>query len=435
MLLRLLLAAGRLQQPEAGAAPQRLAAICDWRCMGAASGGVLRLAPAAAHRVIGGMWSSLHSVVVTGRLSRHRLLNSSEPSKRKLALFMASEGRASSSSTAVVRQDRRFIPHWANLVHKAAQVVVWVRATRHLRDLRRTPECSADFAKLFAGAAGIPAEQLTSKLRMVSIELLRRSMARLDFVSMVLWRKVWAKMVAETLGDTHIYLFTDASPQWKGLEFFASSYDVFSGGAFARRLFPMVSLDKSFMDAIGKTLAFLWQAWLLAGPGMESLMVLCSRVRAITTDQGVERFIVDFPGRLDEFFALVDPDYVCPAVAHEFLFPRALAMPGWLHMWDLVIRRGLCGARFFPEWVRGLKAIVGTLRRSTDLEAIGKYFRRKGAKGAADPLKSAKLPSFAEWRWGTLERCCAQLSGFIDTLRANFDPKALTEGRDSTTLT
>lgn len=51
---------------------------------------------------------------------------------------------------------------------------------------------------------------------------------RLDITCMVLFREYLASFVID---DLDIFLYTDGSPQWKGLEMIASTMDMVASGA------------------------------------------------------------------------------------------------------------------------------------------------------------------------------------------------------------
>lgn len=155
------------------------------------------------------------------------------------------------------------------------------------------------------------------------------------------------------------------------------------------------------------------------------------RVRSLTTDQGVERLLADFPLVLPAFFRLIDPAFQAQRVtADALLFPRALAVPGWLHLWDFLIRRGLESLDFFPSWLQGLKALVHFLRGTQHSTVIARNLRQRGLAGAADLIEQARLPTFAAWRWGTLRLCCDRLAPILASLRATFDATLFKDSRD-----
>ena len=85
----------------------------------------------------------------------------------------------------------------------------------------------------------------------------------------------------------------------------------------------------------------------------------------------MERKIPNFPGVLPEFFYLVDPKFRGPEPAcSTWLFPRAVEMPGWMHQFDLLIRRGLSSLSFFPGWVDLMKALISFLRQSQHITSV-----------------------------------------------------------------
>jgi hypothetical protein len=87
---------------------------------------------------------------------------------------------------------------------------------------------------------------------------------RLDMVAMLLTRMMLRHMFS-VRPNMNIYLFADASPQWRGLEMWAASMDIQDGQSIVRRLLPVLSLDRCQVDAVGKMTALLWQVFWCAG--------------------------------------------------------------------------------------------------------------------------------------------------------------------------
>lgn len=412
--------------------------ISEWRSMGATFGEVLRIAPPAAHCLTTGQWTCFHSVAITRKLQRSNLIVHDEPSRWMLKRFMSAATAGTRQSGGVGLARPASAPKWANSLHTADLVLTWLEATAHLKDAKKVLPAARAFAKVFAKCSDVPVHLLTTNLKAIPAELLRRARVRLDCTAMLLSRRLWSSLCDHKGLDgssaPSVYLFTDASPQWRGLELFASTADWLHGGRLTRRMLPLVALDKAFMDATGKCIAMLWQLYLEIGPGVERFRAFCNRVRSVTTDQGVERMIADYPCILKDFFFLVEPRCKVPESESEWLFPRAVPMPGWNHLWDLVIRRGLTSMKAFPPWLDGLKAIVSFLRSTTHAAAFARSLRSQGLDGAAALVEAVKLPGFAEWRWGTLRACCASLQKVIDTLRTSFDPKLCAGSRDSVSM-
>lgn len=237
---------GMVVSPQGGnqVATQCTVADCmrRWTTMGAEIGTVLRIAPAAAYRMVVGRWRCVHSVVLTRKVNHARLLSRNEPSWRHLGRFLvASEARAP-TQTLVVQRPQERTPRWSNALYIPELVLEWVEATMHVKRVEDIHKAAGSFAKIFARSAALPVGRLTANLKRVPAELLRRARVRVDCVSMALWREMWSSMCSKVADDglPDLYLFTDASPQWRGLEMFASSVDVLHKGALTRRMLPMV---------------------------------------------------------------------------------------------------------------------------------------------------------------------------------------------------
>ena len=155
------------------------------------------------------------------------------------------------------------------------------------------------------------------------------------------------------------------------------------------------------MEALGKTLTLLWQIFLVAGPGIEAMRLFLRRVRSITTDTGVERLIVNQPDCLQKFYKYLNPNCAGSSCEQQhFLFPRAIKIQGWKHLWDLMVRRGLGSIRNFPAWLSQLKALVQFLRNVNLVKEFADDVQSKGYPAVAEMLKGASFPTVAEW-WST----------------------------------
>ena len=80
--------------------------------------------------------------------------------------------------------------------------------------------------------------------------------------------------------DLYIFLFVDASPQFRGRELFAASMDLMVGSMsehFERKLLPQVRIWTGLFTALGKVVALLWQIWLTAGPDYAQVRLFVTR--------------------------------------------------------------------------------------------------------------------------------------------------------------
>lgn len=253
---------------------------------------------------------------------------------------------------------------------------------------------------------GATAGELSADLQRVCPEFLLRGGPRLDCVAMVLFRHLWrASARGANAAMPNLLLFADASPQRRGLELKASSFDMFYGTTFMHRLFPLVSLDKAFLDASGICLALLWHIFLLSAPPPPFILfrLFCSRVRSLTTEQGTERLLADCPHALPASDGTIDPqDKVQDGTTSGWRFPRTIAMPGRMRLWDLVLRRRSSGLKISPQWLVRLTAAVAaaflrTSTRSRHRSQLARQglARRGGPRGDSELTKLRRLSHVA----------------------------------------
>ena len=106
------------------------------------------------------------------------------------------------------------------------------------------------------------------------------------------------------------------------------------------------------------------------------------------------------------------------AKLERFLFPRAILAPGWRHLCDNLLQRGLNSCRFWPHFLEVLKALLNFLRdHMLDIVTDLKQAQRPEV---AALLESRSYVTFAHWRWHTLDNVCQAIDGILDTLRENF---------------
>ena len=152
---------------------------------------------------------------------------------------------------------------------------------------------------------------------------------------MLLWRSYLHGLNVEGID---LYLYTDGSPQWRGVELIASTLDIRvpgQGGVFRqRRLLPAVSINLPMFGPIGKTMALLWQLFLMAGPTYTKMRRILKRVRAMTLDFGTESGMVDVRDILPAFFRFIGAPLPRNYEVQDHLFPVAILQPGLRHSMD-----------------------------------------------------------------------------------------------------
>ena len=369
-------------------------------------------------------WPLLHVVAVTARLNRRRLMDL-WPSEGTLRRFRAAHRAGADGHRRRGQQPRVGKRPYGGV--RAEQVLRWLEATAYVKNLKQCHVAAAKFAKLLLPGRPSSLEEVLPRQDIIHKETLRRARVRADLAAMLLFRETYP-----LLQNPCFYVWTDSSPQWKGLEYCASTFELHQDGQPPkRRLLPCISLTRGRTSALHKTLALLWQITLVTGPSQ--VQNFCSCVRAIVTDMGSERKIPRMPiSVLQGFLKHVGSD-VLVRLDSPWVFPKALHVPGWKHAVDLLLRKGLWQLSFFPDFLKRVKAIVSFLR--DDMPRVRADLDDRGFFGLAALMGSARLPHFANWRWATLDDCLQAMSLFVQSWAAAFDPDIFKSSRDTTKLT
>ena len=383
-------------------APLLFQALCTrWAAAGMALGGMVGLfCPGLALAIVSGAWTCLRAIAITPTFANRKLLVPNEPSKKRLRTF-----RNEAEAVAVAGQTGRVDRKPKYRLHEAAFIADWLQVSSMISNHKNNMRLATAFSKVLKRRLGEHVEwSATLEFVKISGEWLRLARVRADLVAMLLHRQ-WFKREGSTLEvSSSVSLYVDSSPQWKGQELFAASVDYYSTATHERRLLPVIHLPRDFLDLDGKALALLWQLWLMVGPTFTEMRRYLGLIRCVVTDMGTERLLADAPDLLPEFFAQLggtgDPSRYPREVR---LFPAAVQVQGWKHCMDLLIRRGLSSMLFFPGWLEKFKHVCSFLRTASVAEALGKHFRGRGMLILAPYVESASIPTFANWRWGTLE--------------------------------
>ena len=148
-------------------------------------------------------------------------------------------------------------------------------ASSDVRNLKKIHTTADKFGKLFARACGMPAATLCENLERIHPEVLRKARVRADIVVMVLHRLLVGWWLVQELNAglcIDAYLYIDASPQKRGIELWAASYDFHvHGNETGRRLLPFIQLHREMLDVADKPIVLVHQLWLVAGPTEENL--------------------------------------------------------------------------------------------------------------------------------------------------------------------
>jgi hypothetical protein len=255
---------------------------------------VVKLAPTLVARLLSSRCSIFHSVAITQRFSFKRCLGT-RPGKRVLHDMRAMNAAARPKQMMRAPQRKHFgRKSWTAV--PVARVLRWVRSTRHIKDLsKHSVETGEAFCDILGEDSADLAQTLRASLKSkkVSATVIREARVRVDMVACKLWRDFFESLLQSVLA---IYIYIDTSPQWRGLDMVAISFDLvcFHAGDtmhFSRR-FPYLALEQGQFDVFGKLIALLWGIFLVAGPSYWAMRKFCDSVVSILTDAGTERGII-----------------------------------------------------------------------------------------------------------------------------------------------
>ena len=128
----------------------------------------------------------------------------------------------------------------------ADQILRWVAASCHVKSVKEIDKATLAFLRVLV--PGEVVESVRDHLDhsdCIDRDYLRRARVRIDMAAMLLYRLANRQML-----EPCMFLWTDASPQWRGKEFCASSFDVVANGIVQRRLMPCVALTKGRTTAV-----------------------------------------------------------------------------------------------------------------------------------------------------------------------------------------
>ena len=251
-----------------------------------------------------------------------------------------------------------------------------------------------------------------------SYDRLRRDRIRMDMMAMMMYRFMFKELAASE-EQWCLYVFMDASPQWRGTELFAASIDVSRADSahISRHLLPLLNLGSCFRTVRGKAWAFLKMLALIIGPEYDTLRTVLRNIRSITSDLGHEFAVRDLPDLLIPFLQDLGARVPAKKTKERWLLPLCIAAPGWHHLFDGLLRFGLGMLPWFPGFLEKLKALNKWLRNSNvDIVAA---LVAAGLPAPALLVRSAQLPHFAAWRWKTIAVVTKSLLSLLPALCPN----------------
>lgn len=89
-----------------------------------------------------------------------------------------------------------------------------------------------------------------------------------------------------------------------------------------------------------------------------------------------------------------------------------------MHMWDNVLRHGLCSLTWFGSFLAVIKALTKFV--IDERRGLIQAFADASLHGVVAILRSVSVPPFAKWRWGTLYSNTHSLRHILPLLRNSF---------------
>ena len=393
------------------------------------------VSPGLANQVLQQSWSIFHVLPLRAGCRPSRYLLGDAPSLQEIRAFI--DALPEESCVGRLPPPRRVASSGDCRGYAFEVVLRWIKATKDLKQIRKKTDQKIAWASIFAKGVIKDADALAGQADEVGYEVIRRGRCRLDAVACILARQLWQSWTS-LRSLPWICVFTDASPQWRGKELMATSVEFHFGGSKPMRqmMLPLIRIGSDMRTLVGKTFAVLWQIFLVVGPTYSKLRSFTEQVVAFTVDLGTERGLPAIRDLLPQFCRSVGIPVPDGCEARNRTFPGAIVQPGWHHVFDGLLQRGLSGLDWFPSWLLRLKGVLTFLRNN--LDDVLTELRAGGREAAGQVLASVPLPLFAHWRWRTLFAAVASISKIYDTLRENFASlefvKRLREGSKTAAL-
>lgn len=368
---------------------------------------------------------------IGSRICRKRLLLKKDPSNSIVNKLLQSSCGSMVRKAASECHSKSHVT-WPNQ-HSIDMIIHWLRSSCFIKQSQQLWQASRSFAKIFASSNHVSIQSVMGSTRKMNYQVLRAARVRIDFVACRLFRQLYRKLPS----NIGVFMFVDSSPQVVGQELFAASFELYDPDGrvvWERRLMPLLALMRDFLDAVGKAMAMLWLIWLLVGPRPDDVIQFCSQIRCLVTDMGTERLIARMVDMVPAFFEEVF-DYPRGSIpARPSMFPLCLQSPGWMHTWDIVLRRGLASMSFFPSFIEGLRAVIKFLRSKLWIDQLCRKLRQKQLFAPAEMIESVTVPSIAEWRWVTLHLAMKSINAIISTFATYWDPSVFANSKEPKTM-
>lgn len=143
---------------------------------------------------------------------------------------------------------------------------------------------------------------------------------------------------------------------------------------------------------------------------MHMINTLLVPVRKVNTNNKLNAKVCSYPRDPPAHsMYLICLDLFAQVTRQVWLMPAALQMPGWLHMFDNILKEVANYCAFFPAFMKSLKVVCAFWRSESYRLMIVTNLRAKGLPVEAKAFAQLKFPTFANWRFSKLEDCAVSV--------------------------
>ena len=185
-----------------------------------------------------------------------------------------------------------------------------------------------------------------------------------------------------------------------------------------------------------KMFGLLFQLWLQFGQSSMRFKKVLMQVRSITSDFGVERLIGKAYDCVDAWlhYAAGHPPVSTPAVnTCQRLFPMALRIPGWNHLWSNAIKTVVEAQPGWPRKLQQLKALCRFFKVADYRAACSRHMGTLHISDVAELAKPFR-GSFHKMRFETLANAFSEVKRLRDFLTQRFTPAMVGPTEDGALL-
>ena len=301
-----------------------------------------------------------------------------------------------------------------------------------LRDVRFFEEIVDDCDEyLSLDSPAAPVERIRADPKRASIQ---RSLARADIVACLITRRQFKQCRLEDLIKS-IHIFSDASPV-VGVEMQGNILEiVFKDGSVLQLVLPGSTLAYGHTGTWDKGVVLVWGLWLVAGPEEGALAYVCSKVRSLTTDFGVEVHLLEMPDIVKAFMASISgrPHHLLQPLidTQSRLFPHALRIAGWSHALGNIMKEVAESSVEWPKYISYMRALIRFFKNTSYRDHIAACFPDYPEIAAL--MKSFRA-SFAKWRYETVVTTFSELGKVRDLCENKLNAAMFTFAQDQTLI-